>query len=138
MEIAASERKPKPKPGPPKPIILPRRGGIMDKILSDLVSKVKKREENGGGLSPVSTIPHTPEVLQLVSLNCFVGEDSYLTFCTVVFVNIRNNAAGDLCCRGGGSVVLAVVGGICGVLGGAGLACGGSRGCIDDRETFYC
>lgn len=69
------------------------------------------------------------EVLQFVSLNCFVGEDSYLTFCTVVFVNIRNNAAGDLCCRGGGSVVLAVVGGICGVLGGAGLTCGsGSRG----------
>ncbi|KAI8523937.1 hypothetical protein RHMOL_Rhmol13G0110300 [Rhododendron molle] len=128
MEIAASEPKPKPKPTPPKPIILPRRGGIMNKIVSDLVSMVKKREENGGALSPASTIPHTPKVLQFVSLNCFVGEDSYLTFCTVVFVNIRNNAAGDLCCRGGGSVVLAVVGGICGVLGGAGLGCVGGGG----------
>ncbi|KAF7113297.1 hypothetical protein RHSIM_RhsimUnG0139300 [Rhododendron simsii] len=111
MEIAASE--PKPKPTPPKPIILPRRGGIMNKILSDLVPIVKKREENGGALSPPSTIPHTP-----IGYN-FDG------------LSNGNNAAGDLCCRGGGSVVLAVVGGICGVLGGAGLACGsGSRGWI--------
>ncbi|KAI8523936.1 hypothetical protein RHMOL_Rhmol13G0110200 [Rhododendron molle] len=60
MEIATSQ----PKPTPPKPIIPPRRGQnrIMIKILGDLIETVvwiaKKREENGGPLSPASTIPH--------------------------------------------------------------------------------
>ncbi|KAF7113291.1 hypothetical protein RHSIM_RhsimUnG0139400 [Rhododendron simsii] len=98
MEIATSQ--PKPKPGPPKPINPPRRGQnrIKIQIFGDLfkpgVSIAKQREENGGALSAASTIPHTA-----------TGYNSY-------GLSDGNNAAGDLCCRGGGSVVLAVVGGI--------------------------